>query len=247
MPQRAEDRGERAHRAAGGGSTRPAGGCTAPRCGVTRRCAMLPRDCGAPGAGSTLDGFCEANWPAVRALMLRRGAPPADADDLTQSYFARLIEKRWLDRAHGWEGCFRPFLVVSVRNFLANHRDFERAQKRGGGRPLLPLDAIEATGAGLAVDRVTPETLLERQGVQRVLARSLARLARETSGGRAAARLRRLRPFLAGAPEGDSYRRVAAEWEVSEAAVRVAVHRLRRRLGQLVRLEMSALGPSSPA
>src|SRR5262245_26350718 len=104
--------------------------------------------------------FCEASWPKVHAIVRGQGYRGADAEDLTQAYFARFLERGDLAYATAWPGGLDGFLRISVRNFLSNQRDRERAKKRGGGRRLLSLD-VEPDPATLAprlVDAETPET-----------------------------------------------------------------------------------------
>jgi RNA polymerase sigma-70 factor (ECF subfamily) len=192
------------------------------------------------GCREALATLCETYWYPVYAFVRRNGASAADAEDLTQAYFARFLEKRFLDDVHPERGRFRSFLLASVRNFLHNERDRERALRRGGGKRLLPLEGEggEARYGREPVDSVTPEVLFERAWVQAVLDRALARLEAESEGDLRGARFARLKPFLTGdGPEATSAE-VAQEWGVGETAVRVAVHRLRRRFGALLREEV---------
>src|SRR4249920_3884998 len=111
----------------------PCGGeeCTRDRCRVLVRRA---RTVATPEARALLEAFCEASWPKVYALVRRQGYRGADAEDLTQSYFARFLERGDLEYAATWQGRLEGFLRVSVRHFLSNARDRERAKKRGGGQ-----------------------------------------------------------------------------------------------------------------
>lgn len=220
----------------GGTGTRSAvgdGGVLACRsasaCGKTR-CRALVGRASEPIGADALARMCESCWGTVYGLVRRRGVQRADAEDLAQAYFARFIEKGWLRDASAWRGCLRPFLCVSVRHFLSNHWDHERALKRGGGR-VVSIDARnQGCPAVEPVEKTTPETLFERKQAEEALAVAFERLTQETSRS---GRLTRLRPFLAGEQGEGGYRCLAAEWGVRETAVRVAVHRLRRRLGQL--------------
>ncbi len=138
-------------------------------------------------------------------------------------------------------GRFRSFLFASVRHFLSNERDRERAQKRGGGRRLVSLDADEAERAyeRTPVDATTPETVFERSWARSVFDRVLERLEHEAAPGDARKRVLRLRPFLTGAEPSSSFADIAREWGVGESAVRVALHRLRRRFAGLLREEVA--------
>jgi RNA polymerase sigma-70 factor (ECF subfamily) len=209
--------------------------------GAGGRCRALVRVAAGDdpsAARDALAAFCDASWRPVNAFVRGQGYGAAEAEDLTQSYFARFLEKRYVEDARSWTGCFRPFLRVSVRHFLSNERDRERAAKRGGGRPLVSLDAPEERGAPPApVDPVTPEVLLERRRLEAAVERACARLREEGRRPDRRSRVDRLMEHLDGRPEARSYRATAREWGVSESAVRVAVHRLRKRLAGLLELE----------
>jgi DNA-directed RNA polymerase specialized sigma24 family protein len=176
----------------------------------------------------------------VYAYVRRQGASAADAEDLTQGYFARFLEKGVVRDAKRDRGRFRAFLLVSVRHFLSNERDRERALKRGGGRRLVSLDAelAEKRLAAMPADPDTPETQFERSWALTLLERVHERLAVEASRRGGAERLARLRPFLDGAEPGGGYAAIAREWGVGEGAVRVALHRLRRRFAEVLREEI---------
>jgi RNA polymerase sigma factor (sigma-70 family) len=185
--------------------------------------------------------FCASSWPKVHAIVRAQGYRGADAEDLTQAYFARFLERGDLEYAAAWQGPLERFLRVSVRNFLSNERDRQRARKRGGGQRHVSLDAApDASAAPPAlVDNQTPEMLLGRARAQRAVDHALRSLRGEMRQAGAAARLARLEPYLLSEVRTGSYRRMAHEWGVGESAARVAVHRLRRRLARLVRSEGS--------
>jgi RNA polymerase sigma-70 factor (ECF subfamily) len=193
------------------------------------------------GCREALATLCETYWYAVYAFIRRSGASPADAEDLTQAYFARFLERRFLEGVRPEKGRFRSFLLVSVRNFLHNERDRERALKRGGGeRPLaLHGEDGEPRYEREPMDSVTPEVLFEKAWVRALLDRALARLEVEADGDLRGGRFARLRSFLTGDGPEATYADLAAEWGVGESAVRVAVHRLRRRFGALLREEVA--------
>ncbi len=179
----------------------PCGGeeCTRDRCRVLVRRA---RTVATPEARALLEAFCEANWPKVLGIVRRRGYRGADAEDLTQAYFARFLERGDLEYAAAWQGSLEAFLSVSVRYFLSNERDRARAQKRGGGRHLLSLDETPDPGAAPLepVDASTPETLLAQAQATRAIENALSRLRSETerAGGCGAARARRALPAVRG-------------------------------------------------
>jgi RNA polymerase sigma factor (sigma-70 family) len=184
--------------------------------------------------------LCEAYWYPVYAYVRRQGASAADAEDLTQGYFARFLEKGVVREVRPERGRFRAFLLVSVRNFLNNERDRERALKRGGGRRLLSLDAERAEERLSAEpqDPVTPEILFERSWARTVMDRVYARLEQEAARRGTTDRLARLRPFLEGSEPEGTYAAIAREWGVGEPAVRVALHRLRQRFAAILRAEI---------
>jgi RNA polymerase sigma factor (sigma-70 family) len=184
--------------------------------------------------------LCEAYWYPVYALVRRQGASAADAEDLTQGYFARFLEKGFIREVRPEHGRFRAFLLVSVRNFLHNERDRDRAKKRGGGRRLVSLDSATAERSyeERVANRTTPEDLFERSWAQTVFDRVLDQLDRKAGRQGRGARVARLRPFLIGAQTKGAYAEVAAEWDVGESAVRAAVHRLRKDFAELLRDEV---------
>jgi RNA polymerase sigma-70 factor (ECF subfamily) len=181
--------------------------------------------------------FCASSWAKVHAIVRGQGYRGADAEDLTQAYFARFLERGDLEYALAWSGPLERFIHVSVRHFLSNERDRERARKRGGGKRLVSLDAEPGTRADACalVDVETPETLLERARAERAVEQALCRLRGEMERAGAATRLARVERYLLSDVNTGSYRRMADEWGVRESAARVAVHRLRRRLARLMR------------
>jgi RNA polymerase sigma-70 factor (ECF subfamily) len=215
--------------------------------GCTARCRALLRRAGAgegAPARAALTAVIEGSWEPVHALVRRGGFRGADAEDLTQGYFARFLEKRYIVDAVAWTGCFRPFLRTTVRHFLSNQRDHDRAAKRGGRLPSVSLDALAERGRALPQlqHRVTPEILLGRRQVAAALERAARRLAEEHRAAGRSERFARLNACLQDDRTTETYAALAAEWGVGESAVRVAVHRLRRRLAEMLREE---LGPGS--
>jgi RNA polymerase sigma factor (sigma-70 family) len=192
-------------------------------------------------AREALAALFEAYWYPVYAMVRRYGHNATDAEDLAQAYFARLIEKGWVREVRPEHGRFRSFLLVSVRNFLHNERDRERAVKRGGRTPTISLDGAvaEQRYALEPVESSTPETIFERAWANEVLSRALERLRVETAKTEGAERFERLKGHLTGDEPAETYRELAEAWGVGESAVRVALHRMRKRLGQLLREEIA--------
>jgi RNA polymerase sigma factor (sigma-70 family) len=192
-------------------------------------------------ARAALAALCQSYWPPIYAFIRSKGHSSTDAEDLTQAYFERFLEKRYLDDFRPEIGRFRTFLRASVAHFLANEWDRERAQKRGGGQIVLSLDVEEAEDRWRRepVDRLTPEAIFERQWAAAMLARCLKRLRDEHDEPERQTRFEKLKPFLVTGQSDGGYEKLALELGTTEAAVRVAVHRLRKRFCAVVREEVT--------
>jgi len=177
----------------------------------------------------------------VYAFIRRSGQTVEEAADLTQDFFARLLEKNWLASITKEGGRFRSLLLTAVKHFLSNARDYARTQKRGGGQPLLSLDdeSPENRYRIEPVDRFTPELLFERRWALQLLERVLARLRQEYGRAEKTDLFEELKVFLSGSARPVSHSELAAKYEISVSAVGVAVHRLRRRYGELLRQEIA--------
>lgn len=196
----------------------------------------------APLAKESLAELCNAYWYPLYAYIRRRGHDPEQAKDLTQDFFARALEKNLLAEADPARGRFRSFLCTVCAHFLANRRDWERAQKRGGGQAVFSIDATLAEGqyARELADGLTPERIFDRSWAITLLGRVLAQLGREYDEAGKSETFEALRGILTGDAEGESYAAVAARLGANEGAMRVAAHRLRRRYGELLRREIEA-------
>ncbi len=185
--------------------------------------------------------LCEIYWYPLYAYVRRRGHAPDDAQDLTQDFFARLIERNVVAEADPARGRFRSFLLASLKHFLANEHDRATALKRGGGRPLLSLEfeTAESRYRLEPRDLETPDKVFERGWSAALLARVMSRLAGEQEEAGKRDLFERLRPVLAEGTAESSYAEIAAACGMSEGAVKVAVHRLRRRFGELLRDEIA--------
>jgi RNA polymerase sigma factor (sigma-70 family) len=190
---------------------------------------------------SALAKLCEAYWYPLYAFVRRQGYSAEEACDLTQGYFARLIERDDLRQVDPERGRFRSFLLASIKHFLANERDREKAKKRSPGQPVLSLDAEAAEGKFRIepADGLTPETLYEKKWAMTVLERALERLGEEWSGGESQRRFETLRGQLAGDTEISSHREAAEALGMTEEAVKVTVDRMRRRFAELLREEIA--------
>lgn len=205
----------------------------------------------APDTGLDGAAFAElylAYWPPLYAYARRRGFSPAEAEDIIQDFFARLVSKESLSGLQRDGGRFRSFLLRALDNFLANEWDRAQAQKRGGGRRPLSLDVEEgeARFALEAADAETPESLFEKRWAFTLLEHVTDQLRDEYAGAGRRELFDHLRVHLQGDRTGPPYATIAARCGISEGAVKVAVHRMRHRYGELLR-ETIARTVSSPA
>jgi RNA polymerase sigma-70 factor (ECF subfamily) len=193
-----------------------------------------------PDSQSALAALCKSYWYPVYALVRYMGNDADSARDLTQGFFVHLLEKHALKVASPDRGRFRNFLKTSLRNYLDHEREKSQAKMRGGGVSILNIDFDTAESQYLVepVHRETPETLFEKQWARALLGRALDSLAEEMQGEENRIRFQRLSPFLTEEMTGVSYRQVAAELQMSEGAVKGAVHRIRKRFGKLLREEV---------
>jgi RNA polymerase sigma-70 factor (ECF subfamily) len=208
-----------------------------PRFATTRWSLVLAvRDAQSPDAAAALATLCETYWYPVYAFIRRTGLSVDEAKDLTQAFFARVLEKDYFGQARQERGRFRSFLLSSVRHFLANQRDWEQAQKRGGAVPHLSLefDDGERTYQIEPVDRDTPEVLYERRWALASIDSALARVRVKYEHAGKAELFARLRPFLTGDEPG-SYAELATALRVTEGSLRVAVHRMRQQFAAMLR------------
>ena len=193
------------------------------------------------GAEDALAQLCEAYWPAVYAYVRSRGNDSESAKDLVQGFFAQFLEKRFVKGADRDRGKFRTFLLVCVKRYLANEWDRAQAHKRGGGRSPVPLDGPTAESHYRIQPGhdETPEKIFERRWAMALLDRVLARLEAEMERSAGRERFAILKPFLTADAVGTNYREAADELGMSEGAIKVAVHRLRRKYGRLLRDEVA--------
>jgi DNA-directed RNA polymerase specialized sigma24 family protein len=196
-----------------------------------------------PDSRASLARICEAYWPPVYAFVRRTGYDKDQAQDLTQAFFATMLEKNYLGHADRERGRFRTFLLASVKHFLANELDKRHAWKRGGGLTAVPIDPIEAEEmyAPEAVEERTPETLFVHDWALTLLVQVMARLREEYAAMAKADSFAKLSPLLDGDSPAKRYGGMASELGVSPGALRVAVHRMRRRYRELLRAELALL------
>lgn len=192
-------------------------------------------------AGAALEELCRIYWYPLYAYARRRGCSREDAEDLTQGFFARFLERNYLDGLSSDRGRFRAFLLAAFNHFLANEWNRERRQKRGGGEKPLSLDWDgAATRYELApADGLSPDRLYDRAWVITLLERVLERLRAECAGDGRGEFFEHVRSFLTMDRGEIPYRGAAPQAGMSEGALRVAVHRLRRRYRELLRQEVA--------
>jgi RNA polymerase sigma-70 factor (ECF subfamily) len=197
-------------------------------------------DSQSPERDQALATLCRLYWYPVYAYTRRRGHGADQAQDLTQTFFCALLEKNYVKTADPDRGRFRSFLLASVKHFLADEHDRATAQKRGGGVRPLELDAstAESRYQAHASHDDTPERMFEKRWASSLLERTLETLRVEMSRAGSAERFERLSPFLTEATPGARYGDVARLLGITEDAVKSAVHRMRRRFGELVREEV---------
>jgi len=202
---------------------------------------LAARDDDSTLARDALASLCETYWYPLYAFVRRQGASPHEAEDLTQGFFYQFIERHSIGSARPSGGKFRSFLLACLKNFLANERAAARAQRRGGGRPTIPLETGDAeTRYSLEpTDSLTPEAVFERRWAFAVLEQTMTELRREHSASEKADQFDDLQGFLPNGQGNLSRAELAAKRGVSVGAIDVAIHRLRQRFGDLLRQEVA--------
>lgn len=201
---------------------------------------LAARQAGSPGAAEALDKLCQTYWYPLYAYLRRKGHAPHNAQDLTQEFLYRLIEKNYLGAADRRRGKFRSFLLAALNHFVSNQRDYERAVKRGGRMKFVSLDDDQGEDRFLKepVMNLSPEKIFERNWFLALFGEALARLRDEqTNAGRDRV-FAELRSFVIEDAEAGDYEAAAARLNMKPNAIAVAVHRLRGRYKELVRDEV---------
>ena len=195
----------------------------------------------APGSREALSQLCELYWPPLYAFARRQGYSVEHAQDLTQAFFARFLEKHDVQDADSARGRFRSFLLGSFKHFLANEYDRERAKKRGGDQVTVALevDSAEARFVAEPADDLTPEALFERQWATGVIDRVMDMLRADLVKSGKAATFEQMKDLVIGEKEKGGYAGVARALGTTEGAVKVTVHRLRQKFRDLLRAEIS--------
>lgn len=195
---------------------------------------------GSPSADMALEELCRTYWYPLYAYVRHQGHSPEDAEDLTQAFFARFLAKNYLAGLNSNQGRFRAFLLASLKHFLANEWDRSQRQKRGGGATLLSLD-YQGADTRYQIDppdNLSPDKLYDRAWALTLLERVIARLRDENHTEGRAGQFEHLKSFLMVGSKDIPYAEAAVKLGISEGAVRVTVHRLRRRYRELLQQEI---------
>lgn len=188
-----------------------------------------------------LEDLCRTYWYPLYVWVRRKGFSPSDAEDLTQTFFARLLNEQFVASADREKGRFRTFLLTRLCHFLADEWDRLKAQKRGGARQVIPLESgtAETRYQLEPADSRSPDKLFEYRWAVTLLERVFERLRREYEADGNAALFNELKNCLAQPRAAVPYAEASNRLDISEGALRVAVHRLRQRYRKLLRAEIA--------
>ena len=193
------------------------------------------------GAHEALENLCRTYWRPIYAFVRREGIGPEQAKDLTQGFFALILERKDFQSVRQEKGRLRSFLLASLKHFMANERRDAATIKRGGGRTLIPLDDVESYDFSEfdRSDMLSADLLYDRRWAFTVLDRVFARLREESQRSANASLFERLNELLSDEPDRPSQAQIAREFGMNENAVKQAFHRLRQRYRQLLREEVA--------
>ena len=194
-----------------------------------------------PAAREALANLCTTYWYPLYAFVRRQGFAPHEAEDLTQGFFYRFLQRNSLIQVNPAAGKFRSFLLACLKHFLANERARAHSQRRGGGCPAIPLEggAAETRYSLEPAEEVTPEVLFDRHWAFAVLERTLEALRQEYAGRDKGVAFEELEGFLPCGRGSASRGELAAKHGINANAVDVAIHRLRQRFGALLRQQVA--------
>ena len=194
-----------------------------------------------PAAQEALENLCRTYWRPIYSFVRREGVRPEEAKDITQGFFALVLERKDFQSVRQEKGHLRSFLLASLKHFMANERRDAATIKRGGGRTPIPLDWIVSDDSGDfdRVDMLSPDLLYDRRWAFTVLDRVFTRLREESQRSLNPPLLQRLNILLSDEPERPSQADIAREFGMTENAIKQAFHRLRQRYRQLLREEVA--------
>lgn len=190
-----------------------------------------------PAAAAAMESLCRTYWPPVYGFIRRAGRSPEDAADLTQSFFERVLEKGWFEDAEQSRGRFRSFLLAALKHFLANEYHKAKTQRRGGGHEFVALDAgeMESHAQIAAAGELPPDQAFEHRWAVALLDQVMDDLAADFRARGDARLFEGLKPCLAADRDRLGYAELGKGLGLNEGAVKVAVHRLRKRYRELLR------------
>ena len=202
---------------------------------------LAARDGTETEARQALESLCQTYWLPMYAYARSLGHNADEARDLTQGFFTYLLDKEILQSVEPSSGRFRSFLFAAIKHFISRQNRKERTLKRGGGTTTISLDfdAGEERYVAHPVEKMTPEDIFEHRWAVTVLDRAMDRLETESDGSDREHQFQHLKPYLTSEGPQLPYQEVATTLGVSEGAVKVAVHRLRKRFGEYLRLEIA--------
>jgi RNA polymerase sigma factor (sigma-70 family) len=194
-----------------------------------------------PQSDRALEELCRAYWFPLYAYVRRHGHTKEDAEDLTQAFFARFLQKNYLEGLSAERGRFRAFLLAALKHFLANEWDRSQRQKRGGNITHLSLDwqTADTQFQVAATAEPSPDKAFDREWAVTLLAKVIERLHDECEADGRGKQFAELKIFLTAGKGELSHAEAAQKLGMEETAVRVAVHRLRKRYRQLLRDEIA--------
>jgi len=202
---------------------------------------LSAQEAASPAAHDALEQLCRVYWYPLYAYVRRQGHSPHDAQDLTQEFFARFIAKNYLDAVRRERGKFRSFLLAALKHFLANEWDRARARKRGGAHTIIALDEhdAEARYALEPRDESSADKIYERRWALTLLEQVLGRLREEYAAAGKAGLFDGLKSCLTEKKSSTPHAALATRLGMTEEAVKVAVHRLRKRYRDRLRSEIA--------
>jgi RNA polymerase sigma-70 factor (ECF subfamily) len=194
-----------------------------------------------PAAHEALEDLCRTYWRPIYTFVRREGVNPEEAKDITQGFFALILQRKDFQSVRQEKGRLRSFLLASLKHFMMNQRRDAATIKRGGGRTLIPLNGIETYDSSEfdSGDMLSPDLLYDRRWAFTVLDRVFERLRDESQKSLNPPLLQRLNSLLSDEPERPSQAEIACEFGMTENAVKQAFHRLRQRYRQLLREEVA--------
>jgi RNA polymerase sigma-70 factor (ECF subfamily) len=193
--------------------------------------------------------LCQTYWYPLYAYVRRKGYPAHDAQDLTQEFFARLLARNYVSTADRRKGKFRSYLLGTLEHFLAKEWRRAQAQKRGAGQTIFSLDEMDAENRYLLepADELTAERIFDQRWAETLLSQALVRLREEYRAEGKALLFEKVEPLLSGESTEGSYTEIRTSLNMAESAFKMAVHRMRRRYGELVRTEIAQTVSASEA